>query len=117
VHRIDANPLTHSRAGARPTVSTVSPSSLPFDSTLAATITVTGSQFRPGAIVTIAGWPSDSVMLNDENSIDASIPHPLPIGCHHVAVINNDGTAAVAFRGLCVAGLVMDGSHNARADA
>ena len=84
-----------------PDVTGVMPTNICSDT--ASTITVTGTGFVPGATVTVAGTPADTVMVAaDGNSLTASFAMGLPAGTYDVTVENSAGCADTLAAALTV---------------
>jgi hypothetical protein len=74
-----------------PTTSLVAPAT--GTSAGGTSITITGTQFRAGATVTVGGSAATNVVVASATSITATTP-PRPIGAASIVVANNDGQSA-----------------------
>ena len=79
-------------AGAAPTVGTVAPNSGP--TTGGQAVTITGTNFTPGATVTIGGAPATGVTVVNPTTITATTP-PGAVGPANVAVTTTGGTGTL----------------------
>jgi len=72
-----------------PSVDAITPSSGPEDQ--ATSVTITGSNFNPGATADVGGTPLNNVVIFNSGTITAEVPSGLPVGFQNVTVTNPDG--------------------------
>ncbi len=83
-----------------PVLYTVTPDSAPVG--VSAPITISGSNFLPGATVDIGGLPASGVQVTGTIQIQAYSPNKLPVGTYNVTVANPDGLSDVSVLGFKV---------------
>ena len=87
-----------------PTVSSVTPS--PVYEGISNDITVIGSGFFPGALVSVGSHTPDEVVLLSGGSLAVTLPATVPAGIYPVTVTNPDGQTATLPDALSVVSLV-----------
>ncbi len=78
--------------GAAPTITSITPNS----GVPGTIVTISGTDFRSGATVSIGGIAATSVTVVSGTSITATVPNGLALGSHDVVVTNTDTTSVTS---------------------